>query len=95
MNLPLYIIDKILQYNIHPIAQLIKPLFDCEFYDDYLNESFYIASLNHFFRAYCYFGCHTCHKILYYPENGKIRRTVVYRRFEKNFCKVCYYKYCF
>ena len=37
MNLPLYIIDKILQYNIHPIAQLIKPLFDCEFYDDYLN----------------------------------------------------------
>lgn len=56
--IPSEIINKILSYNIHPVAELLKPLFI-----NFSVSKTFFTMLDYFIhQRYCILGCFDCHK---------------------------------
>lgn len=75
--LPLHLIDKILTYNIHPIAELVKPLFKRYELNDFDDYQCYEYILDNFCQHNCYF----CHKFLNMNTEASI--------YSFNLCEKC------
>ena len=80
MILPAEIINKILSYNIHISASLLKPLikYSRKYIKNNYFSNFILNSNNDLF---CYYGCINCHKIL---RSNKDDDYII-----KTYCKRC------
>jgi len=75
-DLTSYLISKILLYNIHPIAELLKPIFK-----DFNNDSVFESCYEHIFNKYSNNFCYICHK----TERN------IYGLYDLYLCDSCFY----